>query len=454
MSKIKPSVTTAFAIAFTKDQLQKQEERLKQQIDEITLPRGPQGARGEIGPMGPQGLKGDRGPKGDKGLKGDRGPIGLVGPQGEKGEAGEIGPRGLIGPRGEVGPAGPQGIAGPMGLRGLQGERGEIGPIGPQGPQGIQGPAGLQGPIGPRGEIGPQGLQGLQGERGEKGERGLQGVQGLRGPQGLQGPKGDKGDPGATPDLEPLLNKLISDIDRKLEEKYLEINRTISGRLTAISTNISGTSGGGSYKLLDNADVEYASLDTLSNDTVLIYDAQKRKFVAQSIIEVLERSGYNPSGNTNINTGGDLITTSFTTLTGTNPVINFQEHQIDTLVSYVVKDKQTNRVVSVDVTVTDTSLLFETFEEFSFDNFTVDITYLSVPSDTIFEDVIEIPSGNSYTVTLADYNITRLINFYVLDPSKRMVDVDAIKTDSQITVETIDTNIDLTNHTLVLISNK
>ena len=60
----------------------------------ITLPKGPKGDTGAIGPQGP---KGDTGAIGPQGPKGDAGEIG---PQGPKGDAGEIGPQG---PKGDIG---------------------------------------------------------------------------------------------------------------------------------------------------------------------------------------------------------------------------------------------------------------------------------------------------------------------------------------------------------------
>ena len=60
----------------------------------ITLPKGPKGDAGAIGPQGP---KGDAGAIGPQGPKGD---AGATGPQGPKGDVGAIGPQG---PKGDVG---------------------------------------------------------------------------------------------------------------------------------------------------------------------------------------------------------------------------------------------------------------------------------------------------------------------------------------------------------------
>ena len=72
----------------------------------ITLPKGPKGDTGAIGPQGP---KGDVGATGPQGPKGD---TGATGPQGPKGDAGATGPQGPKGDTGAIGPQGPKGDAG------------------------------------------------------------------------------------------------------------------------------------------------------------------------------------------------------------------------------------------------------------------------------------------------------------------------------------------------------
>ena len=207
--------------------------------DELKIPAGEKGEKGDPGPEGPAGPKGDPGPTGPQGPEG---PVGLQGP---KGDTGEQGPAGEQGPPGERGPEGPQGPKGDQGEQGKQGPKGDQGEPGPQGPAGIDGtsfvvrdrfdtleelksshPIGepgdayavgseddntiyiwsedlmnwksigkLQGPAGPQG---PKGEQGPKGDPGEQGEIGPKGDTGPAGPQGEQGPKGDKGEPGET----------------------------------------------------------------------------------------------------------------------------------------------------------------------------------------------------------------------------------------------------------------
>ena len=97
-------------------------------------------------------------------------------PAGEKGEKGDPGPEGPAGPKGDPGPTGPQGPEGPVGLQGPKGDTGEQGPAGEQGPPGERGPEGPQGPKGDQGEQGKQGPKGDQGEPGPQGPAGIDGT--------------------------------------------------------------------------------------------------------------------------------------------------------------------------------------------------------------------------------------------------------------------------------------
>lgn len=274
MSKIKPSAVAAFNIAFTKNEL----DRLEGKIDQRTLSlaeeldfiakevrsatkhhfqgkQGLDGQKGSKGDRGETGLEGRRGPKGEKGDKGETGDIGLTGPSGPIGLKGEIGAIGPIGPKGDTGPIGLQGIEGPQGV------------IGPEGPQGFPG------------------LQGAVGEKGEKGDTGATGPKGDVGERGLDGEKGEKGDPGvageSAPDVTPKFEELRKDFQAEVKTHQDEINRRIDQRLSRISTQSGGvgTSGGGSYKLLDNADVEYAPLSKVNHGDVLAFNSVKNKFV-------------------------------------------------------------------------------------------------------------------------------------------------------------------------------
>ncbi len=290
MSKIDPAISAAFSIAFTKNELEKQEIRFEQRLNEFVAsvegPRGPQGARGEkgdVGPagvQGPQGIQGERGPKGDKGDrgdKGDKGDTGAVGATGAKGERGETGAQGLQGSQGISGPAGVDGKDGAQGPRGERGEKGD---------KGDKGNTGDIGPVGPQGIQGERGVAGPKGAKGAKGDKGDIGPQGLRGEKGDTGEKGDKGD--AAPDITPKFEQLLDDFNKRIQLFEQEANKRVDKRLTGLR-DIAGTSGGGSYKLLDNADVDKTRLSSIVGDSILVYNPQKKKFVVESFLNVLDR---------------------------------------------------------------------------------------------------------------------------------------------------------------------
>ena len=289
MEKLDPEVVYAFNIAYTTEELKKQEKRLQEEIDAkftkgLVGPRGPQGARGE------KGLRGDKGIKGDRGLKGDRGERGIQGDKGVKGNRGDVGPMGLQGdvgprgPKGEVGQIGPRGIQGIQGIQGLQGEIGPQGIPGSIGEQGERGYPGVQGPKGDRGETGLLGPIGPIGPKGDRGELGP------TGPMGPKGEKGEKGDPGEVPDYEPRFEELVGQFTKKIADFENDANKRLQQRLKMLSDGTVGaTSGGGSYQLLDNRDVEYKSIKQgeVINDGILIFDESIGKFKVRSLPELV-----------------------------------------------------------------------------------------------------------------------------------------------------------------------
>ncbi len=248
----------AASLKFTKKEIGKLRDEVKESLQEVVGQNGKNGQIGEQGPegpQGPQGLDGLQGPRGFLGPQGEQGPEGPQGLQGEPGLLGEQGPQGLQGEQGIQGEQGPQGEQGLPGLDGIDGKDGEQGPEGkrgfrgeegPQGEQGIQGEKGdkgdkgdqglmgMLGPVGPKGEqgiqgeIGPQGEQGeqgLQGEKGEKGDTGIQGLQGEQGPQGEQGiqgevgPEGPQGPKGDDADV----SKELEDIDKRFNNLSAQV---------------------------------------------------------------------------------------------------------------------------------------------------------------------------------------------------------------------------------------
>lgn len=284
MSKaLDPTVAAAFSLAYTKEELEKQSNHFEKKLKEVTLrqgPAGPRGIQGISGPAGPQGKPGAIGPIGPKGDKGNIGPEGIQGPKGETGE------QGPIGPRGEIGPQGDQGNIGPRGYKGEVGERGERGERGLPGPQGLAGPAGEKGAKGDTGEKGDTGIPGIQGEigpqglTGPRGEKGTKGGKGPRGLKGEKGDKGDKGDPGQdAPDITPKFDELLREFNEKIQKFEREANTRVERRLGSIV----GTSGGGSYKILDNADVEKTRLKEVLDGSILIFDKTKNQFVVRKL---------------------------------------------------------------------------------------------------------------------------------------------------------------------------
>lgn len=288
------ALSIATSIAYTK----KQFDKLKRELEEVktqsksteVIVEYIQGPKGEMGPRGFPGQKGDLG---------EQGPIGLQGPQGERGEKGEPGIQGKQGPQGPIGETGAQGPQGEKGEKGDKGDRGEKGDQGEQGPQGLQGPPGEQGPAGrdgldgkngKDGRDGVDGKDGAPGKQGPKGDKGDKGDVGPMGPPGLPGQKGDTGavgpkgedgrdgKDGKTPEIKPFLDQ-VSDHYKKLQTALInKVNLAIN------TLGGGGSSGGGSVNLLDNDDVEFQQLSATANNSVLIFDATKKKFVARDLV--------------------------------------------------------------------------------------------------------------------------------------------------------------------------
>ena len=153
-----------------------------------------------------------------------------------------------------------------------------------KGDRGERGAQGESGPIGERGEQGLQGIQGIQGEKGDRGERGREGQQGEVGPAG---PKGDRGDPGRdAPDYRKEFEEALSQFNKRLNDNQKEATKGINAQIRRLSS-LAG--GGGSNKIVDNADVDKQAILNVEDDAILIYDRDNKKFVAQSFVSVLDR---------------------------------------------------------------------------------------------------------------------------------------------------------------------
>ena len=289
MSKV-DTISTAFAVVHTQKEIEKLENKIFGALEEVQTIRGPAGRDGKQGAKGDKGIKGDRGDKGERGEAGSDGIDGVSGPVGEKGdkgEQGETGPQGIqgiVGSSGKDGARGEPGSQGPQGLKGDKGDKGNQGPKGDTGRTGDRGETGAQGDAGPKGDMGLQGIQGIQGVKGDKGDTGLRGEKGERGEQGPQGIQGEAG-----PDYKERFEEALTRFNEQLTENKNTVTANLEKQIQQINRSLSTLGGGGSYKIVDNADVDKSALKGVVGDAVLIYDPTKKKFVAQSFLSILDR---------------------------------------------------------------------------------------------------------------------------------------------------------------------
>jgi hypothetical protein len=250
---------------------------------------GVNGVNGIPGNDGPRGVPGDIGPAGDVGVAGNDGPRGVpgdIGPAGDVGVAGNDGPRGVPG---DIGPAGDAGVTGPKGKSGNNGDSGPKGDAGVTGPKGKSGNNGDSGPKGDAGKVGTRGSKGDKGDTGLQGLQGLRGLQGDRGADGSRGIQGLAGEAAEVPDIEPHLERIEGNFN-----KYRD----------SISRQLSSLGGGGSYKVLDNSDVEMVQLSQVTQNAIMIFNTTTKKFVVQDLEVILLQLGYSPGGG---GVGGEVI---------------------------------------------------------------------------------------------------------------------------------------------------
>ena len=153
----------------------------------------------------------------------------------------------------------------------------------------------LKGEKGDKGDAGNQGVRGEKGDRGERGEKGEQGIQGVagvagkngeRGEIGPQGERGEKGDPAPAPDYSEQFQEALNNFNETLSSNQQEINKSVNAQIRRLNS-LAG--GGGSYKIVDNADVDKTALLGVAADAILIYDPIKKKFVAQDFLSIIDR---------------------------------------------------------------------------------------------------------------------------------------------------------------------
>ncbi len=281
---IDQAISVAASVAYTKKEISKLREELKNTEKLVEVVQGPPGIQGPAGPRGAMGSQGEQGPKGDvgpQGSKGDQGPRGIAGEIGPVGETGPQGPKGDRGEKGEKGDKGDKGEQGPIGLQGPKGDTGDRGEKGDKGEKGDPGKNGLDGRDGPQGAVGPagpSGKQGLRGERGPQGEPGRtgpQGIQGERGPQGEPGPQGIQGPPGKDGDskqVEQKFEKFKSVLENDLSQYKNKLNALVS---SSLSNDAWKASGGGEVNLRYLDDVDR---DSIIDGYVLSYDETTQKF--------------------------------------------------------------------------------------------------------------------------------------------------------------------------------
>jgi hypothetical protein len=268
-----------------------------------TIIEGKQGNAGADGKDGKDGINGIDGVKGDNGAKGAPGLLGeqgLMGIQGEKGDTEE---------KGDKGDTGEQGI------QGIQGDRGFTGSVG------FTGKSGEKGDTGEKGATGIQGKNGVDGNNGDDGKDGKSGADGKNGKSGPKGSTGQKGLDGKTPSIKHLdknwkdknkeIDKSVSVFSKNMENQFNELSKlnginfdglkkevnavVIHGvndyknKLTKANAQNIGGGGGGSYAIMDNRDVEMKPRNLLTGDSILIYNADKKKFVSEDFNAILDR---------------------------------------------------------------------------------------------------------------------------------------------------------------------
>ena len=128
----------------------------------------------------------------------------------------------------------------------------------------------------------------VKGDKGDKGDRGDKGDS-VKGDKGDRGDKGDKGDKGDTPDIEAKFEEALAQFNDKLNSNQKLVKTNTDTMLSNVQKQLSTLGGGGSYKILDNADVEKTKLSSVVGDSILVYDPAKRLFVVQPFLTILDR---------------------------------------------------------------------------------------------------------------------------------------------------------------------
>lgn len=171
----------------------------------------------------------------------------------------------------------------------------------------------VRGPAGPPGEPGPQGEIGPIGEQGPIGPQGLKGARGIPGKDGKDFTKDilifEKTLTETTTSQEQKINSFIKEARKEIDAFEKSVTSTVKVTTEDNAASINdiqvkfnefvkrvnhqirelAIGGGGSVNILQMDDVEFARRHEVEGDAILIFDAEKKKFVSQSFIDITER---------------------------------------------------------------------------------------------------------------------------------------------------------------------
>ena len=256
------------------------------------------------------------------------------------------------------------------------------GPAGRKGEQGEVGPSGPPGPIGPKGETGRRGPRGTPGKDGKD----------LTEDFSLLKQNVNEVIDKSQSELSEFITKTNEQIEafekrttdlvnknseatkkdiEDLVKRFNKFVRTVSDQISSLDGGGGSSSGGGSVNILQMDDVEFARRHEVTSDSVLIFDETTQKFKTELLTDVLLRLG-----------AGSLLggpqSLDIPVLSGTESTITFSDYNIASIVSYEAREISTNRLVSINATITDNDITFDAFIDLS--NFKITISYIAVPT--------------------------------------------------------------------------
>jgi len=169
-------------------------------------------------------------------------------------------------------------VRGPSGPRGEKGEKGDIGPIGEQGPPG---------------PIGLKGARGIPGKDGKDFTKEIlvfeKNLTETTSSQSAQISKFIKEAKEELDSFEMRVTNSIEKSDKFTKDSIEDISLKFNNFIKQVNKSLRELGGGGSVRILENDDVEFARRHEVEGDAILIFDSQKQKFVSQSFIDITER---------------------------------------------------------------------------------------------------------------------------------------------------------------------